>query len=413
MVAVAFALTATLTACSGPEAGIDGNVAPFSEGAWTGTIETRDGVVYVTNPSDGLWAARDPFPVRWELEQVFGVEAGDDDATLGVVSDLVVDDSGNVYVFDGQRDRLIAFDIAGGVRWAVGRQGQGPRDFDRVRGLAWDGGSSIYVANLDSSRLDRWDTSGTYIGSRPLADIATGRPELVGWLAPDKAVLIENRGREISSFVVVVRIGEAMERVAEVAPDLFAGLDLSPPRSCVVGAVGDTSVGVARTTTCGTPVRVAGDSIFVGNHSEYALRAYAAGGALQRIVSRDVDYLLPPGSYSLQGRISLFVLYSTVEAPLRLADGQWIVPTQWLAGVDDPSEVLQHAIESDVPPPNPVMSAFDYFDREGRFLGSVLRNDENLRRIGQPEVVGPDGRIYTVVSDPFPQVRRFRIEIDR
>lgn len=390
-----------------------GSAAVPSEDAWTGTIEARDGVVYVNNPSDGIWARRDPFPVRWELEQSFGVEAGDDDATLGVVSDLVVDDAGDVYVFDGQRDRLVAFDVAGNVRWAVGQQGQGPRDFDRVRGLAWDGGTSLYVANLDSARLDRWDTSGTYVGSLPLADVAEGRPELVGWLAPDQAVFIENRGGKVSSIVAVFRIGETMERIAEVSPDLFVGLDLSPPRSCVVGVVGDTSAGITRTTGCGTPVRVADDSILVGNHSEYGLRAYAAGGALQRIVTRNVDYLLPPGIYSLQGRISLFVLYSTVQAPLRLPTGEWIVPTQWLAGVDDPSGVLQHAIENDVPPPTSVMSTFDYFDPEGRFLGSALRNDDNLRWIGQPEMVGPDGRIYTVVADPFPQVRRFRIEIDR
>ncbi len=46
---------------------------------------------------------------------------------------------------------------------------------------------------------------------------------------------------------------------------------------------------------------------------------------------------------------------------------------------------------------------------DGRLM---VRDDEHLLQIGRPELVGPDGNVYTVVSDPFPQVRRYRVEID-
>jgi hypothetical protein len=49
-------------------------------------------------------------------------------------------------------------------------------------------------------------------------------------------------------------------------------------------------------------------------------------------------------------------------------------------------------------------------DAEGRVLGSFPL-DGAFDAIGWPELVGPDGRLYTRVYEPYPHVRRYRVEL--
>jgi len=93
---------------------------PTDGEAWQGTIVERDGTVYVTNPERGLWDDEQAEPVRFVLEQTFGTDAGADETVLGnpVRIDIDVDATGNLYVLDGQRNRIVAFAPDGSVRRA-------------------------------------------------------------------------------------------------------------------------------------------------------------------------------------------------------------------------------------------------------------------------------------------------------
>ncbi len=50
---------------------------------WQGTIEERDGAVFVSNLGEGLWQDRDQPPIHFELEQVFGADIEPREAILG------------------------------------------------------------------------------------------------------------------------------------------------------------------------------------------------------------------------------------------------------------------------------------------------------------------------------------------
>lgn len=67
------------------------------------------------------------------------------------------------------------------------------------------------------------------------------------------------------------------------------------------------------------------------------------------------------------------------------------------------------------PSPDSMMAAMngsiDLFDSDGRYLTSLL-HEGAFPEMGMPDAVGGDGKIYTVVMDPFPHVRRYRLEIE-
>ena len=114
-------------------------VACIAAPDWAGTIEERDGVVYVTNPEQGLWNEAESPPFSFELEQVFGSDGAPIEAMLGnhYQVSFDVDDQSNVYVLDGQASRLLAFSPDGAVQWRrASRQerqpGRGERSLSRL-----------------------------------------------------------------------------------------------------------------------------------------------------------------------------------------------------------------------------------------------------------------------------------------
>jgi hypothetical protein len=62
------------------------------------------------------------------------------------------------------------------------------------------------------------------------------------------------------------------------------------------------------------------------------------------------------------------------------------------------------------PPEIDWRSSFDLYDREGRLLYSLVE-DGTWPSTGTPKLIGPDNRLYTIAGDPFPQIRRYRVEV--
>ena len=152
-----------------------------------------------------------------------------------------------------------------------------------------------------------------------------------------------------------------------------------------------------------------GDEIFLGGWERYVLRVYNSARALQRQVTRPVTHLRRPG-FAAVGDATRGTSYGGLSAPVVLDSGHWLVFTSWPTNVDDPNTFT--ALEPEGRPPIAWASSLDLFDPEGRFLASRLSPDTPLPDIGRPWTVGPWGALYTVHSEPFPQVRRYRLELN-
>ena len=150
----------------------------------------------------------------------------------------------------------------------------------------------------------------------------------------------------------------------------------------------------------------ASGAVQAGNLYAVSGSGYDARGALRRRVTRPVDYLRRPGFAALDEQY-LGVALGGLAAPIVLDSGYWLVLAAWPTNVDDPNALAETPAAQR--PEIVWASSLDLFDPEGRFLYSLHTPGSQSPEIGRPWAVGPHGRLYTVVADPFPQVRRYRV----
>jgi len=358
-------------------------------------IEERDGVVWVSNPAPEEEADVSP-PFSLVLEQTFGAEEDPVEELLAFVMGIAVDGEGNVYVVDRSNDRLVAFAPDGGLLWTAGRPGQGPGELDGPNYIAWDGAGSLYVDNRSAGQIDRWSTSGEYLGSQGLSSFGISQ----GWVtgAPDPGTVVLSSGTRSEGDGRIVHVFDVSGEWRRTAEFFALG--------------GRESDSDERAFWASPTVRGTADSVWVGNQLEYALREYSLDGELRRVIAMDHPPLIPYFVYKGTG----FGLGS-FNPPMWLPDGRGLVPRYWLVGGMDIDEFKQawdrYLASNDRDAVNDIRSydsAIDLIDAEGRVLGSLPLEDI-YEPIGFPELVGPDGKLYTRVYEPYPHVRRYRVEI--
>ncbi len=93
---------------------------------WKGKVEIEDGVKVIRNPREPLYGK-----IKFELEEDLSIgEEGDDNYMFYGVSDIEVDSKENIYVADTRNYRIQKFDRSGNYIQTIGRQGQGPGEFE-------------------------------------------------------------------------------------------------------------------------------------------------------------------------------------------------------------------------------------------------------------------------------------------
>ena len=369
---------------------------------WAGTIEERDGVAYVTNPAEGLWAGRETPPLRFELEQAYGSDGFPEEAMLGNPFQLGVaaDEQSNVYVLDPQISRLVAFAADGSVRWTAGRAGEGPGELNRPSGLALSGDGTIALMNQGRTRIDLWSTEGEYVGAHslqaPPLDMEGIRfPSIAGFLDPQRIVLDSSILGTLGSRTVVVDLSQPAV-LGDFVFDPMPGLDMPD------------------NVASGSSVQVAGGKIWLGSGADYRFREYSGERELLREVTRPFEHTLRAGVVA-DDDFSGIMGFGSLSAPMPLASGHLLVDVSWTEGIDDPNAAAREyfaARSEDRDPPELTRGrALDLYDAEGRFLYSYQEENPSWA-MGTIRFIGPDDRLYTMADDPFPQVQRYRVIIE-
>lgn len=126
---------------------------------WKGTVEYEDGVNVIINPKKPLYGK-----IVFDLEEDLSIGRVDNDNYLFYrVRDIEVDNQGNIYVGDMSNFRVQKFNKNGKYIQTIGRQGQGPGEFERptkIRILEISG--NIYVQDR-SYNIVIFDKQGNYL----------------------------------------------------------------------------------------------------------------------------------------------------------------------------------------------------------------------------------------------------------
>ncbi|PEN05693.1 hypothetical protein CRI93_12355 [Longimonas halophila] len=369
----------------------------FATALWAGcggsssgdvTIEERDGVTYVTNTGTTVWEDHDAAPIQFELEQTFGAEETPEEAMLADVRGVVVDAEGAVYVLDYGNNRLVAFNPDGSLRWSAGREGEGPGEFSNAYGMAGDGDGRLYVSNQMNSRVDIWTTDGTFVESIGIDELDV-RGSVTAYANGHLILSRSAYGGDPQKLYFIDTDTWTHDRTVEV------DFDLDLPDGMGVGG----------------GVSVYDEHLWVSHVTAYQLRQYTLNGTQTRQIDRpNIDTIMGPGVFQGEGS-TMMRMYGYLGAPAVLPNGHMLVASSWPTNVQDPNEHTEQSANDNAEDPIPA-SAIDLFDPEGRFQGRLLWEEMRTPGIGRIQTTGPEGTLYTTVSTPFPQVRRYAVTVD-
>ncbi|MCB1184763.1 6-bladed beta-propeller [bacterium] len=114
--------------------------APAAHAEWQGSTATADGATVVTNPESPAYGS-----ARQEMRQLWRRGGDEDEIFFGTIAEFLHDDAGNIYLLDGQLSEIHVFDPAGELVDTIGRQGEGPGEFQNGADMFWAPNGEIGV----------------------------------------------------------------------------------------------------------------------------------------------------------------------------------------------------------------------------------------------------------------------------
>lgn len=126
---------------------------------WKGRIEIENGAKVIMNPTEPHYGE-----IKLELEEDLTIGNEKDKNYLFYrIRDIQVDTDGNIYVLDSGNNRIQVFDNKGKYLRTIGKEGQGPGEFDAPANLQLGDETDLVFVTDRSRRIMIFDKRGTYI----------------------------------------------------------------------------------------------------------------------------------------------------------------------------------------------------------------------------------------------------------
>jgi len=131
---------------------------------WKGEVELTNGTKIIKNPSEPVYGE-----ILLELEEELSIGREDDDNYLFYdPRNISVDEQRNIYILERGNHRIQKFNKDGNYLRTIGKEGQGPGEFERPYSLVLDKNSNIYVS--DRRKIHFFNPSGEFVKTIPLSD---------------------------------------------------------------------------------------------------------------------------------------------------------------------------------------------------------------------------------------------------
>jgi 6-bladed beta-propeller len=179
------------------------SMAQVDKAAWKGTVTTEAGVKVVTNPAEPLHGE---FAFDLEEDLLLGGNPEKEVSYFPKGAILAVDGTGNLFVVDIRNRRVQMFDASGAFVRTIGRQGQGPGEYQFPTGVFFGADGSIWVDGVGVRQMVVFSKDGLFIKK-----ILIAKPLSVRMLGPG--------GSFIGTTQPLVAQGEPKHELIKVDPD--------------------------------------------------------------------------------------------------------------------------------------------------------------------------------------------------
>lgn len=345
----------------------------------------------ISNPEYGEWQTREPSPIKFEVEESYGVGTTDENAILTVVSSMFVDNNDNVYVLDARAEKIISYNKSGEVRWTVNSPGRGPGDISQPKTIVWNNNNAFYLSNLNGKRLDKFSLEGEFLETITIPAIEESI-ELVGYSDNKLIVSSPIRGSFGNKFTV-----------------LNADSNYAIQNSFTIDLTGELEV--PKISHWFPKTTLLDGELVHGGVSEYEYHFWKLDSTKTKVVKRDFGKLVRPGLMEDEEG-SIVAALGGMNTPLKLDTNYYVASSNWPVDVDDPDVFLEGLYNGTITEFK-LKNTIDFYDKKWNLLYSAEGDDAEHSDFGNPRFVDSKGFVYSSFTAPYPHIKKFKVTIDR
>ncbi|MGB7296307.1 MAG: 6-bladed beta-propeller [Candidatus Aminicenantales bacterium] len=268
---------------------IAGVINGDSKPAATQENKQQPEVKLVSNPKTPVPPPGQRKKLVFKEELSIGQVEGDDHYMFGENIVFNTDEKGNFYVTDWRRRRILKYDPSGQHLLTIGREGQGPGEFQNLSPARFDKDGHIYITDLASQRISFFDDSGNFLRQIAIPDIFEDLYiNAGGHFISTRTIPLE--GESSRRFRLIYGLfDDKFNVVAEFLAQekgfkLPAGRDAQSAAKFLAGILSDVAFHPRPSYRLGK-----GDVIFFGYPERYSIDVYSADGRKVRTIQRDYE----------------------------------------------------------------------------------------------------------------------------
>jgi hypothetical protein len=264
-------------------------MSPAQAGEWKGKVETLKGVKTVKNPAQPMkQSATVEMEELWEL----GGETDDEDEFFGLITDIDIDEQGNVYLLDSQLTEIKIFTADGEFVRSIGREGEGPGEFRFPQAMFFTKEGNVGVMQYVPGKIVLLSPDGEPLGNHPIPEPEGGgyqilnggqanQGQLVLFLQRDKTAEDQSEWSRTSFLTRVDSEGNQVAKYAEKTNKLI---------------LADAVMNFAEWDTFERRWTVAPDGKVYAceSYPNYELTVWNADGSIDKKITRESGHLAFP-----------------------------------------------------------------------------------------------------------------------
>ncbi len=357
---------------------------------WKGNLKVKNGVTYINNPEKPVYFKKKlPFPKLTEIMSI-GVEEGDEQYMLGSIFGIAFDKLENIYLLDNPYHCIKVYDKNGKYLKQIGRQGQGPGEFNKPSRISITSDDRIVVFDLGNRRICILNKQGDFEHSF----ISPFLPALFHINKKDEIIFV----RSISDLAFKLNKGKY---------DPYLHLDLKGNELRSYGETHFNEMGGYKSSSLTYAKILQSGNLLTAHVNFYRVIEYNPFGKLVRVINKK-DQLVSEKAIikpdNLGSRKSVRTR-ATIDNLYIFPDGSFLIKIKDFGKDWKIKKALPFGSDVDG-----IVRRLDYFNKHGQFLASYSWDYENYGGLFH---IDKKGFVYTR-KDAFgiPKLTKYKIEMD-